>query len=69
MPLTYVCYLHKSGGPTPDLRFVVGELEQDLPDQILAELSMWRPFDRIDVHDERDRRIFSVTAKPSARLR
>jgi hypothetical protein len=64
--LAFNCYLHKPGVLTPELRVVACAREQDLPDQILAELPTWGDFEKIDVYDDADQPMFSFTSRPSA---
>jgi hypothetical protein len=64
MAQTLLCYLHKPGAITPELRVVASPSVEDLPDMIMAELPTWGPFEVIDVYDDRDHRLFSFTETP-----
>jgi hypothetical protein len=64
MAQTFLCYLHKPGALTPDLRIVSCRSREKLPDAIMVELPTWGQFEMIDVYDERDRRLFSFTESP-----
>lgn len=64
MSLTFLCYLHKPGAMTPELRVVTCRSLDDLPDMISRELPTWGEFETIDVYDERDHRLFSFTESP-----
>jgi hypothetical protein len=64
MAKSFLCYLHKPGVLAPELRVIACEREQDLPDQILAELPEWGEFDKIDVYTDANSLMFSFTSGP-----
>ena len=64
MARTFLCYLHKTGAITPELRVVACSSREALPDAIMAELRSWGTFEVIDVYDDEDHRLFSFTESP-----
>jgi hypothetical protein len=65
MSRTFLCYLHKLGALTPELRVVACPSRDELPDAIMAELPTWGQFEMIDVYDDKDHRLFSFTESRS----
>ena len=64
MSLTFLCYLHKTGALTPELRVVTCPTVDDLPDILSQALPTWGEFETIDVYDDRDHRLFSFAESP-----
>jgi hypothetical protein len=64
MSLTFLCYLHKPGALTPELRVVTSPSLDDLPDAISNALPAWGDFEMIDVYDDSDHRLFSFSESP-----
>ena len=61
MPQTFTCYLHRPGVMKPDLKIVNCESAKDLTRLILDEMHEWGRFEQIDVYDETDEQICSIT--------
>jgi hypothetical protein len=57
MSRTFICYIHKPGIMTPELRIVACEAHDSLVEVIAAESRTWPDFDLIEVYDEEDKRL------------
>jgi hypothetical protein len=66
MVRSYVCYLHKDGALTPELRVIACHEGDSVKDAILQEARSWGPFVSIDVFDDRDRRLFQLSSGEGA---
>jgi hypothetical protein len=67
MPNVFFCFIHKLSSATPELRVLACAPDQKLADVIVAELPKWDRFERVDVYDDRDHRLFSFAEPPRSR--
>lgn len=58
----FVCYLHKAGLLTPEIRFVACEDEQELPDAITDQLAAWPRFELLEVCNTAGEKLFRIEA-------
>lgn len=66
MSQTFTCYLHRPGVMKPDLKVVTCESARDIPRLILNEMHAWGRFEQIDVYDDTDDQICSITVSGHA---
>jgi hypothetical protein len=60
MSQMFSCYLHRPGVMTPDLRVLDCDVDE-IPRLILAQMHQWGCFEQIDVYDESEEPVYSVT--------
>ena len=61
MVQTFTCYLHRPGVMEPDLKVLDCESATDLTRLIFDEMHQWGRFEQIDVYDETNEQICSIT--------
>ena len=64
MSKTFVCYLHRSDAPTPELRVVSCGDDEGVAEVISAQMRVWPAFDLVEVFDDQDNRVLRLSSGP-----
>jgi hypothetical protein len=62
--MTFVCYIHIPGSPTPHMRLIEGS-RADLAAELRRVIEEWPRLDHIEVYDDLDQRVLDIGQAPS----
>jgi hypothetical protein len=66
MPRSFICYIHKPGVMTPELRVISCDSDEPgvLVDSIWEHVTEWPDFEMVEVYDENDTPLMRLERQP-----